>query len=93
MYQLKNIFFSCMFKMSKISKKCKIETINKGQYFCISRRDLQIKSGYSNWTAISDKFDPNKQKCRYELMPNTKFWQCGRFVRIISSKEKLEVLD
>ena len=39
--------------MSQISKEaCKksdIETIDKGQYFWLSRRDLQIKSGYSNW--------------------------------------------
>ena len=37
MCQLKNIFFSCMYRMSKISKeaqkKCEIETIVKGNIF------------------------------------------------------------
>ena len=27
-----------------------------------------------------DKCDPEKQKYRYELMPNTKFQPCRRFV-------------
>ena len=42
-----------MYKMSKISKEaCEIETIDKGQYFCVRRRDLQIVSSCSNWAAI-----------------------------------------
>ena len=54
-----------MYKMIKISKEAcknwKIETIDKG-YFWHSRRDLEIESDYSNWAAIFDKCDPNKQK-------------------------------
>ena len=45
-----------MYKMNKVSKeaykKCEVETIDKGQYFRVSRRDLQIQSGCSNWAAI-----------------------------------------
>ena len=42
-----------MYKMSKISKEaCEIVTIDKGQYFWVRRRDLQIESGCSNWAAI-----------------------------------------
>ena len=48
MCQLKNIFFSCMYKMSKISKeaykKCEIETIADEQYFWVNMRDLEIES-------------------------------------------------
>ena len=38
-------------------KICDIEGIDKGQYFWVSRRDLQIESGYSNSAAIFDKCD------------------------------------
>ena len=42
-----------MSKVSKVSyKKYDFETTDKGQYFWLSRRDLQIESDYSNWTAI-----------------------------------------
>ena len=62
--------------MSQISKeaykKCDIETIDKGQYSWLSRRDLEIESGYSNWAAFLDKCHPKKEKYRYELMPTTK---------------------
>ena len=71
-----------MYRMSKISKeaqkKCEIETIVKGQYFWLSRRDLQIESGYGNWAAIFDKCDPS-----------IRFWQCERFVRNNLAKRKI----
>ena len=47
-------------------EKCEIETIDKGHYFLVSRRDLRIESGYRNWAVIFDRCDQNKQKCRYE---------------------------
>ena len=77
--------------MSSISlrKVCEIETIDKGQYFWLSRRDLQIQSGYSNWAAIFDKCDPIKQKCRYELMPSIKFGPFERFVRNDLAERKI----
>ena len=53
MCQLRSRFFLYMYKMSKISKEaCEIVTIDKGQYFWVRRRDLQIESGCSNWAAI-----------------------------------------
>ena len=71
-----------MYRMSKISKeaqkKCEIETIVKGQYFWLSRRDLQIESGYGNWAAIFDKCDPS-----------IRFWQCERFVRNNLAERKI----
>ena len=73
-----------MYKMNKISKeaykKCEIQIIDKGKYFWINRKDLGIESGYKNWAVIFDKFDPEKQKYRYELVPDTKFQPCKRFV-------------
>ena len=34
--------------------KCEIEIIDKGKYFCISRKDLQIESDVANWGMIFD---------------------------------------
>ena len=78
-------FCVCMYKMCKISKeackKCETEIIDDGRYFWINRRDLEIESDCDNWEQIFDKCDPEKQKYIYELMPNTKFQPCRRFVR------------
>ena len=69
--------------MSQISKaaykKCEVE-IRKGRYFWINRKYLEVESDYDNWAQIFDKCDPEKQKYRHELMPNTKFQPCRRFV-------------
>ena len=82
-----------MHKMSKISKeahkKCEIETIDRRQYFWLSKKDLQIESGYSNWGAIFDRCDSNKQKYSYQLMPNTKFRSSERFVRNDLAERKI----
>ena len=60
-----------MYKMSKIRKevykKFKIENIDKGQYFWLSRRDLKIESDQSSCPAICDRCDPNKRKYINEL--------------------------
>ena len=89
----KKFFFSCMYKMSKISKeaykKCEIETIDRRQFFWLSKKDLQIESGYSNWAAIFDRCDSNKQKYRYQLMPSTKFRSSERFVRNDLAERKI----
>ena len=75
----------CVYKMCQISKeaykKCETEIINKGKYFWINRRDLEIESDYDNWVQIFDKCDPEKQKYGCELMPNSKFQPCRRVVR------------
>ena len=42
---------------------------------------MKVESDVANWAQIFDKYDPKKQKCRYELMPNTKFQQYRVFVR------------
>ena len=60
--------------------QCEVEIIDKGRYFRINRKDLEVESDYNNWAQIFDKCDPEKQKYRYELMPNTKFQPCRRFV-------------
>ena len=74
-----------MYKMGQISKeaykKCEFEIIDKGRYFWINRRDLEVESDYDNWAKIFDKCDPEKQKYRHELMSNIKFQPCRRFVR------------
>ena len=64
-----------------IQKECEVEIIDKGRYFWINRRDLEVESDYDNWAQIFDKCDPEKQNYRYKLMPNTKFQPCRRFVR------------
>ena len=54
-------------------EKCEIETIDKGHYFWVSRRDLQIELGSRNWEMIFDRCNQNKQKYRYELIPGIEF--------------------
>ena len=50
--QSKNFIFLfvCMYKMGQISqeayKKCGVEIIDKGRYFWINRRDLEVESDY-----------------------------------------------
>ena len=61
--------------------KCEIEIINKGKYFWINRKDLEIESDVANWAMIFDKCDPEKQKYRQELTPNAEYQRCRVFVR------------
>ena len=74
-----------MCKMIQISKKgyekFEVEIIGKGRYFSINRKDLEVESDVAIWAQIFDKCDPEKQKYRHELMPNTEFQPCRRFVR------------
>ena len=71
--------------MAQISKegykKFEFEIIGKGIYFWVNRKDLEVESDVTNWAQIFDKCDPEKQKYRHELMPNTEFQPCRRFVR------------
>ena len=52
--------------MTQISKeeyeKCEVETIGKGRYFWVNRKDLVVESDVANWAQIFDKLDPEKQK-------------------------------
>ena len=63
-----------MYKMIQISKegykKCEVEIIDKGRYFWVNRKDLEVESDFANWSQIFDKCDSEKQKYRQELMPN-----------------------
>ena len=78
-------FFLCLYKVAQTSKtgyeKCEVEIIDKGRYFWINRKDLEVGSDVPNWAQIFEKFDPGKQKYRHKLMPNTEFQPCRRFVR------------
>ena len=66
--------------MLQISKeeyeKCKSEVIDKGRYFWVNRKELEVKSDVTNWAQIFDKWDPKKQKYRQELTPNAKYQRC-----------------
>ena len=48
----KIFFFLCMYKMLQISKeeyeKCEIEIIDKGIYFWVNRKDLEVESDVAN---------------------------------------------
>ena len=61
--------------------KCEIEIINKGKYFWINRKDLEIESDVANWAMIFDKCDLKKQRYRQELTPNAEYQQSRVFVR------------
>ena len=71
-----------MYKMVQISKggykKCEVEITDKGRYFWVNRKDLEVESDVTNWAEI--KFDPEKQKYRQELTPNAEYQQCMVFV-------------
>ena len=49
----KIIFFLSIYKMLQISKeeyeKCKIEVIDKGRYFWVNRKELEIESDVTSW--------------------------------------------
>ena len=81
----KIIFFLCMYKMLQINKeeyeKCEVEIIDKGRYLWVNRKDLEVESDVANWVQIFDKCDPEKQKYRKELTPNTESQRCRVVVR------------
>ena len=63
---IKIYFFLSIYKMLQIRKeeyeKCKIEVIDKGRYFWVNKKELEVKSDAANWAQIFDKCDPKKQK-------------------------------
>ena len=69
-----------MYKMVQINKegykKGEIEIIDKGRYFWVNRKDLEVESDVPNWAQIFDKCDLKKHKYGHELMLSTKFQQC-----------------
>ena len=74
-----------MYKMVQISKeeyeKCEVEIIDKGRYFQVNKKDLEVESDVDNWAQIFDKCDPEKQKYRQKLTPNAEYQQFRVFVR------------
>ena len=74
-----------MYKMVQINKeeykKCEVEIIDKGRYFWVNRKDLEVESDVANWAQIFDKCDSEKQKYRQELTPNAEYQRCRVFVR------------
>ena len=54
-----------MYKMLQISKKeyekCEVEIIDKGRYFWVNRKDLEVESYVANWAQIFDKCDPKSK--------------------------------
>ena len=48
-----------MYKVVQISKegykKCEVEIIDKGRYFWVNRKDLEVESDVANWAQIFDK--------------------------------------
>ena len=51
-----------MYKMLQISKKeyekCEVEIIDKGRYFWVNRKNLEVESDVANLAQIFDKCDP-----------------------------------
>ena len=74
-----------MYKLIQISKeeykKCEVKIIDKGRYFWVKRKDLELESDVVNWAQIFGKCDSEKQKYRQELTPNAEYQQCRVFVR------------
>ena len=66
----------CMYEMVQISKegykKSEIE-IDKGRYFWVNKKNLEVEPDVANWAQIFDKCDLEKQKYRQELTPNAKY--------------------
>ena len=63
--------------MVQISKKgyktSEVEIIDKGRYFCVNRKDLEVESDVANWALIFNKYDSEKQIYRQELTPNAEY--------------------
>ena len=74
-----------MYKMVQISKegceKCAVEIVDKGRYFQVNGKDLEIEPDVANWAQIFDKCYPEKQKYRQKLTPNAEYQRCRVFVR------------
>ena len=55
----------CMYKMVQISKeeyeKCEVEIIDKGKFFWVNRKDLELESDVANWAQFFEKCDPEKK--------------------------------
>ena len=54
-----------MYKMVQICKKeyqkCEVEIIEKGRYFWVNRKNLELESDVANWAHIFDKCNPKNK--------------------------------
>ena len=83
-----------MYKMLLISKeeyeKCEVEIIDKGRYFQVNKKDLEVESDVDNWAQIFDKCDPEKQKYRQKITPNAEYQRCRVFVQNDLAERKIK---
>ena len=71
-----------MLRISKEEyKKCEVEIIDKGRYFWVNRKDLEVESDVANWVQNFDKYDSEKQKYRQALTPNAEYQRSRVSVR------------
>ena len=81
----------CLYKNGY--KKCKVEIIDKGRYFWVNCKNLEVESNVANWAQIFDKCDSEKQKYRQELTPNAEFQQCRMLVQNDLIEKKLKAAE
>ena len=83
-----------MYKMLQISKeeyeKCGVEIIDKGRFFWVNRKNLEVESDVANWAQISGKCDSKKQKYRQEFTSNAEYQRCRVFLRNDLVKRKIK---
>ena len=83
-----------MYKMVQISKegceKCAVEIVEKGRYFQVNGKDLEIEPDVANWAQIFDKCDPEKQKYRQKITPNAEYQRCRVFVQNDLAERKIK---
>ena len=88
----------CLYKMVvEITKetweKCEIEIIDKGRYFGVNKKNLEVESDVDNWAQIFCKCAKEKKKYRQELTPNAKYQQCKVFLRNDLVGKKLKAVE
>ena len=73
------------YKLIQISKeeyeKWEVIIVDKGRYFWVYRKDLEVEADVANRARSFDKCDLEKQKYRQELTPNAEYQQCRVFVQ------------
>ena len=92
------IFFLCMYKWFKSAKKntknAKLKLSTKKDTFGeIEKVQKQKQVLVANWAQFFDKCDPEKQKHRQGLTPNTEYQRYRVFVQNDQSKEKLKAAE
>ena len=70
-------------------KKCEVEIIDKGRYFWVNRKDLEVQSDVANLVQIA-KCDSEKQKYRQKLTPNAEYQRCRVFVQNDLAETKIK---